>query len=600
MRSNELPDGTPLDMVSRQIFRDAEKDGDLPAEIDIFSPEGARAFLAYLNQPAEEGGASGVTRYLVGMRDARPDLRLAFPDLDGPDASRLVAWAQVFGSATGTVPPALLPLGGGNAEDAGHLIPGVNIAGYFKAVLGVGEHARQLAAALETQGIPVTPTTLQPHASPEDESLGPPAGGSGKAAFNLLCVNADVIAAVAAQLPEDFFSGTYSIGYWAWEVSKFPTEWLGAFSAVNEVWVGSRHVHEAVAEAATVPVVTIPQPVSLPERSAPVEPLKGLPEGFRFLFAFDYFSVFERKNPLALIEAFTARLPARIGRRAAHQVAQPRARSREPRAPAPSGRRATPTCTCSRSSSRPSERDSLLAAADCYVSLHRAEGFGYTLAEAMWEGKPVIATGYSGNLDYMTPQNSYLVDYSLVPIGPGKEPYPAEGEWAEPDVEHAARLMREVFEGREEAARRASRGAADIRTTHSPEAAGRAMAARLRLLMATPALRTGRSAGKTFGALQTDWVAERIVSGPIAPRPRFGRAQSSARRALLRLLRPVTVHQRLVDGELLKGIQAVDGSVQALAISHAAALRQIDELRAELETLRKSENGSGESPNGSS
>ncbi|MGZ4202452.1 MAG: FkbM family methyltransferase, partial [Thermoleophilaceae bacterium] len=300
-----LPDGTPLDAVSRHVFRDAVKDGDIAADIDIFSPEGARAFLTYLNEPAEEGGASGVTRYLAALLDLRPDLRLAFPDLDGPDASRLVAWAQVFGSATGTVPTALLPLGGGNAEDAGHLIPGVNIAGYFKAVLGVGEHARQLAAALETQGIPVRATTLQPHASPEDESLGPPAGDSGKAAFNLICVNADVIAAVAAQLPEDFFGGTYSIGYWAWEVSKFPNEWLGAFSAVNEVWVGSRHVHEAVAEASTVPVVTIPQPVSLPERSAPVEPLKGLPEGFRFLFAFDYFSVFERKNPLALIEAFT-------------------------------------------------------------------------------------------------------------------------------------------------------------------------------------------------------------------------------------------------------------------------------------------------------
>ena len=213
------------------------------------------------------------------------------------------------------------------------------------------------------------------------------------------------------------------------------------------------------------------------------------------------------------------------------------------------------------------------------------------MAEAMWEGKPVIATAYSGNLDYMTPENSYLVDFSLVPIGEGHAPYPAGGEWAEPDVEHAARLMREVFEHPEEAARRGELAAADIRSTHLPEAAGRAMAARLRLLMATPALRAGRASGKTFGALQTDWVAERISSGPIAPRPRFGKAQLAARKSLLRLMKPVTVHQRLVDGELLKGIEAVDGSVQALAISHAAALRQIDELRAEIERLRS--NGSG-------
>ena len=536
------------------------------------------------------GGGAGITRYLAQLHESRPDLQQAFPDLDGPDGSRLTAWAQVFGSATGTVPPALLPLGAGDSADAGHLVPGVNVAGYFKAVLGVGEHARQLVAGLESQGIPVRPTTLHPHASPEDESLGVRGTTEDKAAFNLLCVNADVIAAVAKQLVGDFYSGGYTIGYWAWEVSAFPPEWLGAFSAVNEVWVGSAHVHDAVAAAATVPVVTIPQPVSLPERSESPAPPAGLPEGFRFLFAFDYFSVFERKNPLAAVEAFTRAFEPGSGAalivKSLNHDHDLDSHERLRLAAA-----AHPDVHLIEERLTPSERDGLFNACDCYLSLHRAEGFGYTMAEAMWEGKPVIATAYSGNLDYMTPENSYLVDFSLVPIGEGHAPYPAGGEWAEPDVEHAARLMREVFEHPEEAARRGELAAADIRRTHSPEAAGRAMATRLRLLMATPALRAGRASGKTFGALQTDWVAERISSGPIAPRPRFGRAQLAARRSLLRLMKPVTVHQRLVDGELLKGIEAIDGSVQALAISHAAALRQIDELRAEIERLRS--NGSG-------
>src|SRR5213076_1122404 len=96
------------------------------------------------------------------------------------------------------------------------------------------------------------------------------------------------------------------------------------------------------------------------------------------------------------------------------------------------------------------ELDGLMAACDCYVSLHRSEGFGLTMAEAMYVGKPVIATGYSGNLDFMTPHNSYLVDYEVVAVGEGAAPYPAHAEWAEPSVEHAACLMRHVFEHREE------------------------------------------------------------------------------------------------------------------------------------------------------
>ena len=331
-----LPDGTPLDNVARAVFRDAVSSGALPDE-DIFTEQGSRAFLAYLNEPASVGGGAGITRYLAQLHESRPDLQQAFPDLDGPDGSRLTAWAQVFGSATGTVPPALLPLGAGDSADAGHLVPGVNVAGYFKAVLGVGEHARQLVAGLESQGIPVRPTTLHPDASPEDESLGVRGTTEDKAAFNLLCVNADVIAAVAKQLVGDFYSGGYTIGYWAWEVSAFPPEWLGAFSAVNEVWVGSAHVHDAVAAAATVPVVTIPQPVSLPERSEspapPARAARGLPLPVRLRLL----QRVRAQEPARRRGGVHARLRAGLGRGADRQVAEPRSRSRQPRAPAAGG-----------------------------------------------------------------------------------------------------------------------------------------------------------------------------------------------------------------------------------------------------------------------
>ena len=453
-------------------------------------------------------------------------------------------------------------------------LPGVNVAGYFKGVMGTGEHARQLQWALRTQRIPVTLTTLRPDASPEDEELAETAGAGDQAgssdAFNLLCVNADSVPGVAGQLGEGFFADRYTIGFWAWEVSAFPNRFSAAFDLLDEVWVGSRHVHDAVAPLATVPVLTIPQPVSLPQPvSVPPESvvaqLRDLPDRFRFLFAFDYLSVFDRKNPLGTIEAFARAFPPASGAalviktinhdydRSAHERLLTAAASH-------------PDIRLIEARLTGAERTALINAADCYVSLHRAEGFGYTLAEGMWLGKPVIATGYSGNLDYMTPENSYLVAHRLVSIGPGHDPYPAEGTWAEPDVDHAATLMREVFEHPEEAQRRGRKAASDIRATHAPEVAGHAMAERLRVLAAS---RPRRAPPRN--RIRTEAVRELIRSGPVPPpRPRFGAPQRIARRLLLRLLKPVTAHQAQIDGNLLAAIEALDASMRSIASGTAA------------------------------
>jgi glycosyltransferase involved in cell wall biosynthesis len=120
-----------------------------------------------------------------------------------------------------------------------------------------------------------------------------------------------------------------------------------------------------------------------------------------------------------------------------------------------------------------------MASCDCYVSLHRAEGFGLTMAEAMVAGKPVIATGYSGNVDFMNTENSYLVDYEIARVGPDCEIYPPEGEWAQPSVEHAAELMRHVQEHPAEAAKVGERARQDVLRSLSPEATGAAMRRRL-------------------------------------------------------------------------------------------------------------------------
>jgi glycosyltransferase involved in cell wall biosynthesis len=578
-----LPDGTPLDGAARAVYRQAAKAGELPDD-HIFDADGGRSFLDYLRGPAEQGGDQGVTRYLAGVRALRADLREAFPNLEGPDGARLVAWARL---ADGEISQGLVQ---GPANGSPQL-SGVNVVGYFAGVMGVGEHARQLVAALRAQDIPVATTTLHPEAAPEDATLSVAGENTEDHTrfpfFNLLCANADSVPGVATQLGDEFFANRYTVGFWAWEVSAFPGRFLRAFAHLDEVWVGSRHVRDAVAEIATVPVLAIPQPVSLPPESAHAVPPPGLPNGFRFLFAFDYLSVSERKNPFATVEAFIRAFTPGSGAsliiKCLNEDHDPAAHERLCSAIA-----MHPDVQLINTRLTSAERDGLMNAADCYVSLHRAEGFGYTMAEAMWLGKPVIATAYSGNLDYMTQENSYLVDHRLISIGPGHNPYPAEGVWAEPDVEHAAKLMRHVYDHREEARRRGELAAADIRSSHAPEVAGRVMAKRLQLVIASAAWRSARFGGRRTGPIHTDWVTDLIRSGPVPPGrpPRFGATQRAARRGLLRLLRPITVHERLVAGELLRAIETVDANLQSLVVSHDAALRRIEELKTELRELR--------------
>jgi glycosyltransferase involved in cell wall biosynthesis len=125
------------------------------------------------------------------------------------------------------------------------------------------------------------------------------------------------------------------------------------------------------------------------------------------------------------------------------------------------------------------EIKALYVAADCYVSLHRSEGFGLTMAEAMALGKPVIATAYSGNMDFMTPSNSYLVKYSLTEIDRDYGPYKKGMVWAEPDIDDAARLMRYVYENQDEARRVGAIAATYIKEHFSPESVGKMYAARI-------------------------------------------------------------------------------------------------------------------------
>jgi glycosyltransferase involved in cell wall biosynthesis len=208
----------------------------------------------------------------------------------------------------------------------------------------------------------------------------------------------------------------------------------------------------------------------------PARETLGLPRSsFVYLFAFDVQSLVERKNPFALIRAFRqavrpgddAVLVLKLLNASPHLVTQLREAGGDAR-----------LIVIDRLMTRP-ELNALLSACDCYVSLHRAEGFGLTLAEAMARGKPVIATGYSGNMEFMTADNSFPVRYNLTTLDRDVDPFVRGSVWAEPDIPHAAALMRRVFDDRTTAADVGRRGRADVARLLSPGAVGALMAARL-------------------------------------------------------------------------------------------------------------------------
>jgi glycosyltransferase involved in cell wall biosynthesis len=263
-----------------------------------------------------------------------------------------------------------------------------------------------------------------------------------------------------------FMAGRYNIAYVPWEsANTFPPSWREAFRHFDEIWVPSRFVAACLRPITALPIYEIPH--VLPRR--PVVLARSdlrFPKGrFVFLFIFDGLSGFNRKNPLATIEAFKRAFAG--ADEGVALIIKARTLSEPDRAKLNAAAAGSPISIFVEDVNA-ATLSSILAHADAFVSLHRAEGFGLAIAEAMQLKRPVIATAYSGNLDFMTPENSYLVPCRVVrqeTLDPG---YPAGTEWAEPDLDAAAEMMRAVVADPATARERGERAAADIAARFSP------------------------------------------------------------------------------------------------------------------------------------
>lgn len=332
---------------------------------------------------------------------------------------------------------------------------GVNVVAHLGYPSGLRQVAVGLLEALAHAGIPVSLRSL-----PVTVDDSPPVHHLGLEPYDTT-----LYVAAVNSFPDEWYGraglwmrpGVRRIAVWYWEMEAVPPEWVPRMQWPDEVWAPTTFLVDTFRKSVSAPVRPMLPGVELPSFAPLPRARFGLRDDrFVFLFTFDMASTLERKNPLGLIRAF--RMAFRPDEPVDLVVKVSRGES-DPAAFARLTAEAASAGVTLRNETLPREELlALFAACDCYASLHRAEGFGLGMAEAMLLGKPVIASGYSGNLDFTTPEAAYLVRCGRRVLDAATGPYPAGGTWGEPDLAHAAEQMRRVFENRGEAAGVADRG----------------------------------------------------------------------------------------------------------------------------------------------
>lgn len=357
--------------------------------------------------------------------------------------------------------------------------PGVNVIGHFCYPSGLRVSVEAVAEGLRRVGVETSLRDLR--TDPKDDPQRLQFDGLEEHDITVLHTQPEPYFRDIyhrADLAERPRRGNYRIAYWYWEFDSIPETWLAPATRIDEVWTATEFIAKGLRERLSIPVRTLFPGVELGRYSRREREYFGIERGkFSFLFTFHMMSVMERKNPLGLIRAFKQAF------RADENVQLVLKTSFGDRHPAQMQalREAAAGANIKVIDAvySPDEVLSLMDACDAYVSLHRSEGLGLTLAEAMLMGKPVIATEFSGNLDFMDASNSLLVPCKRVKLGRPIPPYDADSEWAEPSIEHAAQLMRRVYEDPKWAGEIGRRGKKDAQAKLSLEAAGQRIAQRL-------------------------------------------------------------------------------------------------------------------------
>jgi glycosyltransferase involved in cell wall biosynthesis len=325
---------------------------------------------------------------------------------------------------------------------------GINLIGYAEGVLGIGEDVRAHACMLRYCGIPFVICNValsEKHATSEPSGLTALFSDRPVFPLNIFCVTGFEMQRLLVERGANLVAGRYNIGLWPWELNAVPSYWRHMFDAVDEVWAISPWLAEVYGGATKKPVVYMPPHVNVDAVETFDRADLGIdPDDFVFLAMLDFNSSIARKNPEGTIRAFRAAFPDKSGaerlviktinghvhpERIEHLLALA---EDDPRIVLVDGPLPRPQIC------------GLIAAADCFVSLHRSEGFGRVIAEAMLLGTPVVATDWSGSKVLLDTTTGFPVACRLRDVAPGEYAFEEGSQWAEPDLDDAATQFRTV------------------------------------------------------------------------------------------------------------------------------------------------------------
>lgn len=461
------------DRITRLMHAVWDARTDLRETFPIALPSGRQNLASWFFDTAERESRipAALVEHTRGLFDPPP---LQVPSLVGGEQSARDAIAQ------GDDPPAWLTAR--RLPDAGSL--DIGMVGYFRAETGLGAAARQNYRALKSVGVDISAYCMPApgftanvipefdlhESGPDHDTL-------------VLHVNADSVGLVESYFDPVLLRRKHKIGYWAWELTRMPLEWIGAYERVDEIWAPSKFSAQAFAERTDKPVSVMAHPVDVPPEPADIAALRarlGIPlDRFVFLAAFDLNSYIDRKNPEGAVDSFsrafepTSSAPVLVvklhgkAHRSSRYVSLMEKIARNPN-----------IIVLDRVLGA-GDISALQWGCDAFVSLHRSEGFGLWIAECMARGKPCIVTDYSGNTDFTNPDNSLPIGFKMVNIEAGQYPFGLGQSWAEPAVDEAVDAMRSLV-GDEGLRRKIGTSArAHIAAELAPRHIGRVMKRRL-------------------------------------------------------------------------------------------------------------------------
>lgn len=344
---------------------------------------------------------------------------------------------------------------------------GVNIIGWHGGQFSIGEVARKLYLAAKDVKISANAIQLPPPGGKifrHPSFLGYDLSRSPREVVNVFVVNADSVDFSNQFVPRVIRQNKYNIGYWLWELEIFPRRWMGALKEFDEIWCPSPFIKSSIEtspEYNGTPIRVLNLPLLRSElhgqaaisRTHPFE-MDNIDHGdkpFTFLVVFDFKSHMERKNPLAAIRAFLDAFPASSDPTGKYQlVVKTHGGSADETMKMRFVAQNDPRVVFINRLITEAENIALHRYQDCYVSLHRSEGYGFNILESMGAGIPVIATNYSGNVDFFEALPSYLekchfpVPYKLVELTEDFGPYEAGNRWADANHAYVVSAMKEV------------------------------------------------------------------------------------------------------------------------------------------------------------